>query len=327
MPNKKNSQSKYRKKRKKKTGDIIALLLIIVVLFFAGIAIKDYILAKIISFETARVDVINEYTPAKAYVFRHEYQVLAPAAGEFVASLSEGERVKVDTIIGYIKGTGTSKSAVYASEAGIVSYFMDGMEEAMSADNLSRTDLNIIAGLFPLSNEDDKDNFPDQSKGRPVARIVDNLLDYNVLLVVDSKTLTDKKVELPQNGKIKFILNNVTASFKDKTFSAGIEQTGAISAGTYLLADISSEESYFLNNRYFDVSLITKSYSGIVVPSSAIIEKEGKQGVYIRSKNILKFQEVEVTGIIGKEAVVKGVDAGTDVVKNASVAKEGRRVN
>lgn len=304
------------------------MLLIIVVLFFAGIAIKDYILAKIISFETARVDVINEYTPAKAYVFRHEYQVLAPAAGEFVASLTEGERVKVHTVIGYIKGTGTSKTAVYASKAGIVSYSLDKMEETMSADNLSRTDLDKITGLFPLSKAEDEENFPNQSKGRPVARIVDNLLDYDVLLVVDNKTLADGKIELPQQGRIKFMVAGDTSSeTEDQTFSADIEQTGTISAGAYFLSEISSEESYFLNNRYFNVFLITRSYSGVVVPASAIVEKDGKQGVYIRSKNILKFQEAEVKGVIGKEAVVEGVEAGTDVVKNASVAKEGRRVN
>lgn len=303
------------------------MLLIIVVLFFAGIALKDYILAKIISFETARVDVINEYTPAKAYVFRHEYQVLAPSAGEFVASLAEGERVKVHTIIGYIKGAG-SKTAVYAPAAGIVSYSLDGMEETMSSENLSRTDLGKIAALFPLAKEKDEKDFPNQSIGRPVARIVDNLLNYNVLLIVDNKTLNEGKIELPEEGSIKFTLDDETSSqAKDKVFSASIEQAGSISAGAYLLTETSSEESYFLNNRYFAVSLITKSYSGVVVPASAIVEKDGIQGVYIRNKNILKFQEVEVKGVIGKKAVVKGVEAGTDVVENAGIAKEGRRVN
>jgi len=329
MPNKKNSKSKYRKKRKKKTADIIALLLIIVVLFFAGIALKDYILAKIISFEVARVDVINEYTPAKAYVFRHEYQVLAPVAGEFAPSLAEGERVKDNTIIGYIKGTGTSKTAVYATEAGIVSYSLDGMEKQMSADNLEKTDLDKITRLFPISKENDEENFPNQSKGRPVARIVDNLLDYNVLLVADESTNDQgEKVTLPEDGRVKFVIIDDTASSDAgiQTFSASIEQNGTISAGSYLLTDVSSEESYFLNNRYFAVSLITESYSGIVVPASAIIEKDGKQGVYIRSKNVLAFQEVKVDGIIGKEAVIEGVDAGTDVVENAKIAKEGRRI-
>ena len=74
------------------------------------------------------------------------------------------------------------------------------------------------------------------------------------------------------------------------------------------------------------VSLVIRSRSGVIVPKSAILEREGKTGVLTIQKTYARFVPVEVLMTLGDKAVVRGISAGDEVVSRALGFLEGKRV-
>jgi hypothetical protein len=79
--------------------------------------------------------------------------------------------------------------------------------------------------------------------------------------------------------------------------------------------------------RSAEVSLLVRSRSGIIVPRSALIEKDGKTGVLAVQKTYARFVAVEVLMTQGDRAVVRGgISPGDEIVTRALKFLEGKRV-
>ncbi|MGE5578542.1 MAG: HlyD family efflux transporter periplasmic adaptor subunit [Bacillota bacterium] len=75
------------------------------------------------------------------------------------------------------------------------------------------------------------------------------------------------------------------------------------------------------------VSLLIRSHSGIVVPRSALLEKDGKTGVLAVQKTYARFVPVEVLMTQGDRAVVRGgISPSDEIVTRALKFLEGKRV-
>lgn len=74
------------------------------------------------------------------------------------------------------------------------------------------------------------------------------------------------------------------------------------------------------------ISILVRSRTGVIVPKTAVMEKEGKTGVLLVQKTYARFQEVEVLMTKGDKTVVKGISAGEEIVVRASAFFEGKRV-
>lgn len=74
------------------------------------------------------------------------------------------------------------------------------------------------------------------------------------------------------------------------------------------------------------VSILVRSHSGIIVPKSALIEKDGKTGVLAVQKTYARFVPVDVLMTQGDRAVVRGISPGDEVVTRALKFLEGKRV-
>jgi biotin carboxyl carrier protein len=74
------------------------------------------------------------------------------------------------------------------------------------------------------------------------------------------------------------------------------------------------------------INLLIRSRSGIILPKSAIFEKDGKTGVLAVQKTYARFQPVEVLMAKGDKAAVRGISAGDEVVTRAIKFLEGKRV-
>lgn len=75
-----------------------------------------------------------------------------------------------------------------------------------------------------------------------------------------------------------------------------------------------------------EVGLIAKTQSGVVIPKSALMVREGHQGVLLVQKTFARFREVQVLMVKGDKAVVKGIDETNEIVLRAWGFLEGRRV-
>lgn len=74
------------------------------------------------------------------------------------------------------------------------------------------------------------------------------------------------------------------------------------------------------------ISLLLRSRSGIVIPRSAILEKDGMSGVLAVQKTYARFVPVEVLMTKGDKAAVRGISGGDEVVTRAIMFLEGKRV-
>lgn len=74
------------------------------------------------------------------------------------------------------------------------------------------------------------------------------------------------------------------------------------------------------------VSLVIRSRTGIIVPKSAVLEKDGNTGVLTIQKTYARFIPVEVLMTREDKAVVRGISAGDEVVSRALSFLEGKRV-
>lgn len=74
------------------------------------------------------------------------------------------------------------------------------------------------------------------------------------------------------------------------------------------------------------VGIIVKTQSGVLIPRSALIDRDGRQGVLLVQKTYARFREVQVLMVKGDQAVVKGIDETEEILLRAWGFLEGRRV-
>lgn len=74
------------------------------------------------------------------------------------------------------------------------------------------------------------------------------------------------------------------------------------------------------------LSLLVKSRSGLVIPGSAVIEKDGKTGVLAVQKTYARFVPVEVLMVKDNKAVVRGILESDEILVRAMRFLEGKRV-
>lgn len=93
---------------------------------------------------------------------------------------------------------------------------------------------------------------------------------------------------------------------------------------TFVRLSVDAYDEVLAGVRRSDVVMSARSAQGIVVPSSALTERNGKQGVYILLGDRPIFREVRVLGGDEREAVVDGVigvPVGAPVVVNPKLVK------
>lgn len=78
--------------------------------------------------------------------------------------------------------------------------------------------------------------------------------------------------------------------------------------------------------RYLDITLVTSSARGLIVPSTALVHKNGTAGLLVVQKTVARFQPVEVVLVKGNEAVVRGISPETQIVMRGWAFLEGKRV-
>ncbi len=328
--------------KQNKAVDVLALIILIIIAIAIILTVKNYLSLVGVSFVTVHQGTLEDTVFARAIVLRHETLITAPAIGEFVAFIEEGSRVKSGTQIGTIVNGDGGKTDVYAMNAGVVSYQLDGYEEKLRADSLEGLDYNKLITLFPNKSSplpNDSTSTTSQTllaKGRPIARIVDNLLNYRLFMLADIPT---EKAESLQNvGQVGFTvgknLSGDTATTEGKEeseqkmrFDATVTDRGMIDGQNYLILDTSLDEATLINLRFFEATLSLRQLNGTIIPKSALTkDAEGKDGVYYKVKNVLRFLPVELKGVIGDEAVVNGLDNVLEVAADASGLKEGQHV-
>lgn len=305
--------------RRNRGADLVAALLLCGFLVLGAFWLHSYIRSRMVQFEVVESGSIAITLPGELFVVRQEVIIAAPTAGDFVPLAAEGERVRSGSVIGYLGLT-----PVHAPRGGVVSYILDGWEDALSRDVLDELNLDLIFQILaeqsalqttPQASQPPLDNV---ASGRPLARIVDNLIDYTVLLKV-----RDEEDMLAELTRLQFNLPD------GSSHRPVIRDQGETAAGfSYFVFNISSSVDEFLYLRYSTLEVVADDLRGILIPSSAIFTNEYQQtGVLILRRRQLVFQEVVELASLDGWSVVEGLNDLAHVVTNPASAYAGQRIH
>ncbi|TZE82016.1 HlyD family efflux transporter periplasmic adaptor subunit [Calorimonas adulescens] len=176
-------------------------------------------------------------------------------------------------------------------EAGIISYDIDGYEnigfeqalniQSMNHENVAETTKNKDPNIV--------------NSGEPVFKVIDNF-EWYIVAKIDND-----KMNLKEGEKVKL---NIDGNLLD----AGIKTIKHGEEGDYVIFQLSQQYDKFTKERFISFEIIKNSAEGLLVPADVIMNKDGKQYVYVYSVVGIKQVEVNVVSSDGKNAVVENVD-------------------
>lgn len=178
-----------------------------------------------------------------------------------------------------------------SKNSGVVSYQFDGNEEKFNFDNINQIKIKDIEGT--------KNNYKDISKekkldkGEPIARIINNLKQFVAISCNEEEI---KKFKIGQ----KIILSSDIEKINSKVYDIYKEGKQYI-----VILEISEQNVEIYDTRIKEFDIIYKSIEGLKVPKKAVVNTDGKKGVYIVSETgDAKFVELKGTLYESEEYIV-----------------------
>ncbi|MEW6243055.1 MAG: HlyD family efflux transporter periplasmic adaptor subunit [Bacillota bacterium] len=203
-----------------------------------------------------------------------------------------------------------------AKAPGAVSYYTDGYESQLSPSRIAAFGPKMVYSLQPKPERTKSGE--EVEAGTPVFKLV-NTQETFIAIVLPQKDAQ----ALVQTSTIQ-----VRIEGEGRTISFRPVSVGPKSGDDYVLLLASTEEFVpeLLNLRRVNVEIVTETYSGVVIPRSALTTIEEVLGVYAFEKAKAKFVPVTVKGGNHSHVVVEGIKEGTEVVLNPRLVREGFRV-
>jgi putative membrane fusion protein len=272
-----------------------------------------------------KASVLEDFRQAEFLVIRPETTVNAPFPGRFEKTRQDGERVARGALVGYLtKEGGTSlekleKIEMKAPQAGMLSYETDGYEELFHPAVWPQPDLDKLAEL--LKRLDGK-NSGDAKKngmveaGQALFKIINNLEPEYLFAEINE----DLPKEIKTNGSLELRLEE-----DGKTVNCEVVCISRTGSGTRLLLKAPGMPE-LQGNRKVDCRVILRKIPGVVLDYGVVVEKNGKEGVYLIENGVVTWRAVSVSGTAGEMAVFKGLFPGEWVVVTPELVKEGQRI-
>lgn len=195
---------------------------------------------------------------------------------------------------------------IRASTAGIVSYFIDGLEETplpVALKNLA--DLEYPLSSFPRLPREPVPTLRNWKieKNQPLLKIVDNLQFWVVLDLP-----VDIRVEEGSWVQVRFVQE------PNILIKARINKVVNKNDFTRLLLSIADYQDFFTTLRWVNLEVVLARYQGIILPNQALVKENGTNGVYVRGFGGVVFKPVTILGYVGDQVVVQGLAEGSKVI-------------
>lgn len=280
--------------------------------FFSG-----YFLSFILRTEIVEEVFQEYYITADGLLGFQERIVVADKGGKITWLREEGQRVAVEEPVAKIVLPGGEEISTVAPVAGIFSPYTDGLEGLIYPYRNWQPDKETFLGFSPFLQH--YASGQTIVTGAPLFKIVENFNWYYSLI------LTEKESEkLLENGRL----------WLDFVFAREIILVNSfhrveLEEGFYLVIfSLSRDLEDFYRRRWEKARIIYRREKRAAIPVSALITKEGKEGVLRLNRSTIRFAEVEVFKKDEAEgkAIVGGLDPGWEIVKNPRFFREGQRL-
>lgn len=200
------------------------------------------------------------------------------------------------------------KEAVTAPEAGVVSFYIDGAETQVNADNIAAITSADVNEILNGGAEESQNTAADDSAQAPLYRLVNN---YQWFLVTQSDT---EIPEFAQGNTFSIAFDD----YLDKPYTGRVVGTVKEETGYVYALEITDDIGQLLNARRTDVKVFSK-FEGMKVPEKAIQDKEGVTGVTVVAGRDKTFVPVDVKIIKDGSAIIAPVDADSILTVNQHV--------
>ncbi|PKM76324.1 MAG: hypothetical protein CVU90_12995 [Firmicutes bacterium HGW-Firmicutes-15] len=239
----------------------------------------------------------------EAIVLNKEEIASAQFEGRFENMVKDREKTRKGTLLGYYISS-RGQTPLQAPVSGIFMRRTDGLEEVFREINLQA----VSPEIFQYKTSAVAEDRPIQA-GQAVYKIVNNLEPTRLLVHfplerIDFDIVAKQQVNVFLAGKD---LGTVIVKDMKKDFGEIV-----------MILEFKDFQEELLNQRYIGVELVFNSCSGFLVPEKALVEREGKKGIYCTKDEDITFKPVDIIKIKGGKAIVEGLNKNDILVLNPS---------
>ncbi len=206
------------------------------------------------------------------------------------------------------------EAAVLNPQAGLVSFKIDGWEKFGPGSGFP----------YLIEKEFEERPYQEQSMGSgekvsrfsPLLRIINNYTWYfSAVLPVSSGELIAEQSQ---------IILYFSFAPDDPVIGEQVEvkRDGEVLKITWAIKQFIEN---FYNQRWCTAQVVYEQIEGIMIPGSALVEKDGQKGVYIIEKGLISYSEVKIIGEKEGFYLVENLESYEKVVLNPDKVKEGQR--
>jgi len=244
---------------------------------------------------------IEDKLDGKAIVLNQEKVTLAQYEGHFENLVMENAKIGKGTLLGYYANA-QGKVSLRAAEAGVFVRHTDGLEEVFSNIDLQAVTPEVYEYKITRVSEDQL-----IQPGQPIYKIVDNLAPPQLLVRFP---LDDIDFEIKDQSKVKVLLQD------NELGKAAIVAMKQDFGELIMLLELESFSDAIINQRYIEVAAVFDSATGFLIPKKALVDNDGKKGIYCSIGEFTRFKPVEVIKTKDDIVIVKGLDRNDFIVTN-----------
>ncbi|SMB94417.1 putative membrane fusion protein [Thermanaeromonas toyohensis ToBE] len=289
---------------------LVGLAFLSVMIYQGGLGLVKLVAWRALSTERPLPGSLEKTTHLKALVIREEIVLTAPAGGILKRVVPEAERVAAGGTIAQIKLAGVASGdtgirSITAPFAGQVCYHPDGLENVLRPGIWEKMSYHNIFSLTSKATQFS----PGETvqAGEPLIRLVNNLHPLFLYIVVD---------EVPPEWKLQKQVSLLWPGQEDR-LKLKVANLYMVDNRAVLVLRLDNWGNEWLDKRLVELEAVVERYPGFILPRQALVTlPDGSKGVYVLSGREVRFQEVQVVGMVGDKMSVKGVNPNVEVVIN-----------
>ncbi len=280
--------------------------------FFSG-----HFLSFILKIEIVE-EVFQEYCiTAEGLLGFQERIVVAHTGGTLTWLREEGKRVAVGEPVAKTVSPRGEETILLAPVAGIFSPYTDGLEALVYPHRDWQPDKEAFLAFSPLLQY--YTSGQTIIAGVPLFKIVENFNWYYSLILTEKDS---RKLSNNSNLWLDFF-------FAQEIIPVNSFRQIKLKGGSYLVIfSLSHDLEDFYRRRWEKARIVYRKERRVAIPTSALITREGKEGVLRLVRSTIRFREVEVfkKNETKEKIIVEGLDPGWEIIKNPRFFREGQRL-
>jgi len=290
------------------------------VIILVGLLILAYILwgrvviaVSNVSFLTRQE--VTETTRLEGVLLKNEHMLQAPVSGKLQHVAVDGKRLengaRVARVIAVQNKTDGESYDIVTPVAGICCMHLDGLEQVLSPTNIDILAVPNIDGRKEKSTYDGMR----VEKGQAVAKIIDNLSPVYLYAEVPEERFSEEALEKKTWWE---------ADWEGQTFSIKSYKVAAKGESLAVYFLLSAYPEQILHERKVVINLTTRSLNGYLVPKRAIVERDGRTGIFLSIKKKAYWTPVNVVGELEGMLAIEGpgLTENCRYVQNPLLVKE-----